>query len=498
MRQLTSLDVQFLAAEDGRSLGHVSSLSILDPSTTPTGTLTLEDIKQVFAERLHLLPPLRWRLVEVPLGLDYPYWYEDPQFDLEFHLRELHLPPPGNMQQLADQVSRIVSRPLDRARPLWECYLIGGLQDGKVGLLIKMHHSVVDGVSGAEILGMLFDLTPNGREITPALPSAAALDRRPSDLRLLLKALRGTPRRIRRLITAMPYALQHLDMLPTLRHVPGIPALARAVHRRATRNQDGRILQAPLGRAPRTRFNQRISAHRRIEFASLSLSDIKAVKNAFGATVNDVVVTLCATAVREWLLTHGDLPKDPLQAMVPVSVRTAEQMGTFGNRVSVMIAPLATDEPDAIRRLARTHDALASAKDRHRATPADLLTRANHLVPPALFARAARVTAGLAVSRRGTPPYNLIISNVPGPPIPIYIAGARQIAMYPVSVILEGVGLNITVFSYEDRVDFGLVADRELIPDLDHMIASLNNALAELHDAAHHETREMALDPTAT
>jgi len=183
--------------------------------------------------------------------------------------------------------------------------------------------------------------------------------------------------------------------------------------------------------------------------------------------------------------------------MVPFSVRTAEEMGTFGNRVSVMIIPLATNEPDPGQRLKRTHETLKSAKDRHRAVPADILARANHLVPSPLFARAARVTAGLAVSRRGAPPYNVIISNVPGPPVPIYIAGARQVANYPVAVILEGVGLNITVFSYQDRVDFGLIADRELIPDLDRMIDSLNTALTELLAAAHHDTRETTLKLTA-
>jgi WS/DGAT/MGAT family acyltransferase len=350
MRQLTSLDVQFLAGENGRSLGHVSAVSILDPSTTPAGTLTLADIHRVFAQRQHLLPPLRWRLVEVPLGLDYPYWHDDPGFDLEFHLRELHLPPPGSMNQLAEQVSRIVSRPLDRSRPLWECYLIGGLEGRKVALLIKMHHSVVDGMSGAEILGMLFDLSPEGREIAPPLP-ATQLDRRPSDLRLLLTALRATPRRLRRMLTAIPQSLQHIDILPTLRHLPGTRAIARIVHRRATRNRDGRILDAPLGRAPT--FNERITAHRRIEFGSLSLSEVKAVKNAFGATVNDVVVTLCTTALREWLIAHDELPDQQLLAMVPISVRTAEQAGTYGNPVSVMIVPLATDEPDPVGRLRR-------------------------------------------------------------------------------------------------------------------------------------------------
>lgn len=482
MRQLTSLDAQFLAAEDGRTHGHVSAVAILDPSTTPSGELTLGDISRVFSERLHLLPPLRWRLVEVPLGLDYPYWLDDPEFDLEFHIRELYLPPPGDMEQLAEQVSRIVSRPLDRARPLWECYLIGGLSEGHVALLIKMHHAVVDGVSGAEILGMLFDLSPEGREV-PAPDPEAAPGPAPGTTALLARGLAALPRQPLRAARDLPTTLQHLDTLPTLRNLPvaGMASqIAHRAHRTVTRNRDGRVLEAPAGRAPRTRFNARISPHRRIEFGSLSLADVKAVKNAFGATVNDVVVTLCATAIREWLIAHDDLPDEPLLAMVPMSVRTKEQMGTFGNRVSVMIVPLATTEPDPARRLKITHDTLRSAKDRHRAVPADILASANHLIPPSMFARAARVTAGFAASRRVAPPYNVIISNVPGPPIPIYIAGARQLANYPVSLILDGVGLNITVFSYQDRVDFGLVADRELIPDLDRMITSLRTALADL------------------
>jgi WS/DGAT/MGAT family acyltransferase len=177
MRQLSSLDVQLLAAENGRTHRHVSAVSILDSSTTPGGKLTLAEVAHVFRRRLHLLLPLRWRLVKVPLGLDYPYWLDDPDFDLEFHLRELHLPPPGKLEQLADQVSRIVSRPLDRVRPLWECYVIGGLEDGHVAPLIKMHHSVVDGVSGAEILGMLFDTPSRARDPTSARPGPRATAR---------------------------------------------------------------------------------------------------------------------------------------------------------------------------------------------------------------------------------------------------------------------------------------------------------------------------------
>ena len=486
MQQLTSLDAQFLAAEDGRTHGHVSAVAVLDPSTAPNGKLTLNDITRVFAHRLHLLPPLRFQLVDVPLGLDHPYWLDDPDFDLEFHVRELHLPPPGDESQLAEQVARIVARPLDRARPLWECYLIGGLQGGHVALLTKVHHALVDGVSGAEILGILFDLSPDGREVPPP-PPGQRQDRRPRDIELLARGVAALPRQPVRAIRALPATIPNLDTVPTLRGVPGAGLAVQAVnraHRTATRNRDGRLLESPGARAPRTKLNARISPHRRIAFGSLSLPEIKAIKNAFHATVNDVVVALCTGAIRDWLIAHDDLPDEPLLAMVPVSVRTREQAGTFGNRVSAMIVPLATTEPDPQQRLLRTHEALRSAKERHNAVPADILSRANHLIPPALLARAARVIAGISASRRFAPPYNVIISNIPGPAIPMYIGGARQVANYPVSVILDGVGLNITVLSYQDRVDFGLVADRELMPDLAGLVDSLQSALVELREAA--------------
>jgi diacylglycerol O-acyltransferase len=481
MRQLTSLDVQFLAAEDGRTHGHVSAVSILDPTTTPEGKLTLADITRVFRQRLHLLPPLCWRLVEVPLGLDYPRWLDDPDFDLEFHLRELYLPPPGNLAQLAEQVSRIVSRPLDRARPLWECYLIGGLEGGNVALLIKVHHALVDGVSGSEILGMLFDASAEERKIPAG--SSPPRDRQPGDWSLLARGVAATPRQLTRAIGALPAALGHLDTLPTLRNIPGVGLASGAAHKLKTRNQDGRLLQAPAGRAPRTRFNATISPHRRIALGTLSLPGIKAIKNACGATVNDVIVALSTAAIREWLIAHDDLPDEPLLAMIPISVRTEAQIGTFGNRVAVMIVPLATNEPDPLRRLQITHERLRAAKERHQAVPADILANANHLIPPSLFARASALTASFAASGRLSPPYNVIISNVPGSPVPVYAAGAQQIASYPVSVIHDGVGLNITVFSYQDRVDFGLVADRELIPDLNRMTESLAEALADLSDS---------------
>jgi diacylglycerol O-acyltransferase len=482
MRQLTSLDAQFLALETRRQSGHVASVAILDPSTTPTGTLAVADIEALIAERLPLLPPLRRRLLEVPLGLDYPYWIDDEDFDLNFHVRELGLAAPGTDEQLAEQVARIVSRPLDRARPLWELYLVSGLQSGHVALLTKIHHAVIDGMSGAEILGLLLDLTPEGRVVEPRGPWGDN-EAVPGDLGMLARGLLGAARYPLRALRALPSAAPNLAETQ-FAAIPGAATLGRLVNRaqRAILRQEG-----PADRqlaAPKTTFSGRISAHRRFTFGQLSLADVKAVKNAYGCTVNDVIVSICAGAVRRWLIEHDELPDSPLVAQIPISVRTEEQIGTYGNRIMLMSAALLTDVADPVERLRGTHEVLGDMKQRHRALPASLLTDANHFIPPAVFSRAARLTFGLATSNAGRPVWNLVISNVPGPQFPLYCAGAKLVANYPVSVITHGMGLNITVMSYIGHLDFGIVADREQMPDVARMIGWLRDELELLAAAA--------------
>jgi diacylglycerol O-acyltransferase / wax synthase len=478
MRQLTSLDAQFLALETPRQSGHVGALAILDDSERPGGKLEIDDICQLMAERLPLLPPLHWRLTEVPLGLDYPYWIEDPDFDMDFHVRELALPPPGTDAKLAEQVARIIARPLDRSRPLWELYLIHGLEGGGVGMLTKVHHALIDGLSGAEIMAVLFDLAPEGRELEDRKPPRT--EREPSDFEMLARGLAGIPRYPVRMLRSMPRTLPNLTDTP-FGTLPGTGVVSRVAGRvqRAVGGDGSRPGRQEL-RAPKTSFNRRISAHRRFAFGQLSLDEVKAVKNEHGFTVNDVVVTIATGAVRRWLIEHGELPSDPLVAQIPVSVRTSEQAGTYGNRIMLMSAPISTNLPDPIVRLRKTHEALAVMKERHRALPAELLQDANHFIPPAVFARAARATFALTTSSPGRPTWNLVISNVPGPQVPLYCAGARLDANYPVSVITDGMGLNITVMSYCGHLDFGLVADRDQMPDLWKMIDWLKESLEEL------------------
>src|SRR4051794_33093463 len=351
MRQLTSLDHQFLALESRRHVGHVAGLAILDTSTAPEGKVTCRRVKALLRERLPVLPPMRWRVAEVPLNLDYPYWVEDDEFDLDYHVRELALPAPGTDRQLAEQVARIISRPLDRTRPLWELYVIENLECGHTAMLTKIHHAVVDGMSGAEIMGLLLDLTPEGRELpVPQEADGDRASRPPGQLELLARGALGLPKYPLRLLRGLPSTLPNVDEAPAVfGSIPG----AGTVGRIAARVQQTVVGEASPSfrdlKAPRVPFSGRISAHRRFAFGRLSLEDVKAIKNRHGVTVNDVVVGVCAGAVRRWLSAHDALPDGPLVAQVPVSVRTGEQAGTFGNRILLMRAPLFTDEADPVR-----------------------------------------------------------------------------------------------------------------------------------------------------
>jgi WS/DGAT/MGAT family acyltransferase len=297
------------------------------------------------------------------------------------------------------------------------------------------------------------------------------------------RGLLGVPRYPLRMLRALPSAIPHIEdtpfgVLPGAGTVKRVAGLAQTLTRR-----DG-APERPSLVAPKTIFNGRISAHRRFVFRQLPLADFKAAKNLYGATVNDVVVSVCAGAVRRWLIAHDDLPDTPLVAQVPVSVRSDDQFGTYGNRILLMAAPVFTDEPDPIERLRRTHEALSDMKVRHKALPAELLQDANHFIPPAVFARAARMTFGFSTSRPGRPTWNLVISNVPGPQFPLYMAGAKLEANYPVSVITDGMGLNITVMSYMGHMDFGIVADREQMPDVETLLDYLSEELEALRPAA--------------
>ncbi len=481
MDQLSGLDNTFLSMETGRQFGHVGSLCHYDIRRLEGSPY--DAMKATPEARLRRLPPYRRRLVEVPLGIDHPYWIEDPDFDLDYHLRHIAVPPPGSDEQLAELVARIAARPLDRARPLWEMYVIEGVGEGRAAIYTKIHHCTIDGVSGAEMMQVLLDRTPEGEPVLPpakpwvpdAIPPTAEM------LRLGLSGLVRQPGRIGRTLYRTVRSLaQSSDALGAVAKTLGVDRLPIAGDWLRARGPQVDAEEIPQTPAPKTPFNRSITPHRRLAFFSLPLADVKRVKSAFGTTLNDVVMALSGAALRRYLEEKKALPKDPLIAMVPVSVRTEEEKQAFTNRVSSVLAEIATDEEDPVQRLRRVHAAMKSAKQMQAALPATLLQDWTQIATPMLAAQAARIVARTRIADRVNPPFNVVISNVPGPREPLYCAGAELLTYFPVSTITDSQGLNITVQSYRDHLDFGLIACRELVPDVWKFKELFAEALEEL------------------
>lgn len=465
MERLSGLDSAFLSFETPAVHLHVAMAAVVDPSTMQT-PYSFEALKRFVSDRLMGLATFRRRVVEVPFKLNHPIWVEDPNLDLDYHIRRHALPPPGGPREFAALVARLVGQPLDRSRPLWEFHVVEGLHDGNVAILGKIHHAAVDGVSGAELFVHLFDLTPEPAERPPAAPDPVTPERIPSDAELVGYALWSQARR-------------------TL-SLPGLVGnTARTATRLAGRRRDpsATVGALPLT-APRTPWSTAIGPHRSVAFARVRLSDVKRVKAAFGVKVNDVVLALVASGLRRYLLDHDALPADPLVAMCPVSVRTEDERGRQDNRVSSMFVHLRTDVVDVAERIRAIAEATRGAKEDHNALDAKLLQNWAEHAYPSTFALAARVYSRLNVADRHPPIYNLVVSNVPGPDFKLYMDGAELVATYPLGPIMEGAGLNVTVLSYMDNVDFGFLAGAELIPDLWDLADDVETAMAELMAAA--------------
>jgi diacylglycerol O-acyltransferase / wax synthase len=473
MQQLTGLDAAFLALETANATGHVGGVCVLDPTDAPK-PLTLARLTEVLAERVPLVPVLRRKLLNVPFGLDQPYWIDDADFDIEYHIREIALPRPGSVAQLTEQVSRLHARPLDRSRPLWEIYLITGLAKRRAAVYTKIHHAAIDGVSGAELLTVLLDLSPEGRVVPATAPFRPARPPGP----VTLAAMAGA-RMAWRPVQTVRITNEVMRLLPTLApavntFVGGMLGLGRG---------DGAVIPSAPVRAPATPFNRPITPHRRLALRSVDLDTVKTVKNAFGVSVNDVVMAMCAGGLRRWLADHRTLPDSPLVAMIPVSVRDPASKAAMGNKVSAMLAALPTHLPEPAERLEVVHAATMAAKAQQAAIPQGLVDQISDFAPPALTARAARVVFATGLLHR-LPPFNLCISNVPGPNVPVYLCGAKLLAHYPVSVVTDGQGLNITLVGYLGQLHFGLVACRELVPDIETLATYLVEELELLVKAA--------------
>lgn len=470
MERLSGLDSAFLSMETPAMHLHVAIAAVIDP-TTMAAPYSFDQLKAFVTRRLLGDAAFRRRVVEVPFGLNHPIWVEDPHLDLDYHIRRHVLPSPGGPRELTDLTGAIVGVPLDRSRPLWEIHVVEGLHDGNVALIGKIHHAAVDGVSGAELFVHLFDLTPDpadgpvpGGDTGEAKPVAA--ERIPSDVELVGHAL-----------------------LSQARRTVSLPALLGRTVRTATqlvnRHRDpATVVGAVPLRAPRTPWSAAITPHRSVAFARVRLSDIKRIRAAFGVKVNDVVLAVVSGAARRYLADRDALPREPLVGMCPVSVRAEDEKGRPDNRVSAMFVHLRTDVDDVSDRLRAIARTTRGAKEDHNAIGARFLQNWAEHAAPSTFALATRLYSRLNIADRHPPIYNVVVSNVPGPDFPLYLDGARLVATYPMGPIMEGAGLNVTVLSYMDNVDFGFLAGAELVPDVWDLADHVDDAMADLLAAA--------------
>jgi WS/DGAT/MGAT family acyltransferase len=449
----------FIYMETPTNHMHVTGVFVLDPSTSPRG-FSYSEVYAMVARRLNRAAPFRRRLVEVPFRLGHPVWIEDPDFDLDYHLRRACLPSPGGQKELEDFLGQIVALPLDRRRPLWELYVVEGLEADRQAVVVKMHHAAIDGVSGAELSAVWLDLEADPPD--DAGEDNWQSDRVPTEIDLLVSAwsqLISSPAKSLRAARRLVETAQHLSE-----------------HNRGS----GAVLPPPPFSAPRTSFNLAITPHRRVGLGEVPLEELKAVKNHFGCTVNDVVLAICAGALRRYLLGRGELPEEPLVGFVPISLRADEERLSAGNRLSAMLISLATDKSDPVERLRVISAATSEAKSQQSVIGDDALTAWTELIFPVLLGRAARLVSSMRVFDHVPPVFNVTISNIPGPPFPLFLAGARVEGIYPLGPVVEGAGLNMTVMSYCNWVYFGLNGCRETVPDLALLGGLVAKSLEEL------------------
>ncbi len=443
MNRLSLVDSLFLYLETPQTPMNIASLTIFTPSSPEPDLFTR--FREHTAARLDLLPSYRRRLEMTPLGLDHPVWVVDDALDLDHHIRHVALPKPGTMEQLRALVAELHAVPLDRARPLWEYHLIEGLEHGAFAVYIKLHHSDMDGIAGMATLDVTYDFSPDGGQgLTPRTHARSSGE--PADfLELTSTAIADFIRQGYRAVKSLPGAARTL--------AKAAPHFSR----------DARILLGYARGMPRTPFNVTISAHRIFATCSLALAEVKKVAKSRGVTINDIVLALSAGALRRYLIDHHALPGAPLIAGVPASLR-APGDGTLNNQVVFSLSRLPTDVPDPLPRLAAARLAAEEAKGLF-ADVRDLLTTDISIAgAPLIITALARLMAG-ARAYNAMRFFNVVISNVPGPREPMYCVGAPATHYFPVSIPFHGCALNITVQSYLDQLDFGLIACSETVPD---------------------------------
>ena len=451
MQQLSATDASFVYTETPRTPMHIGSVAIYDPSTAPGGFVRFKDILSFIEGRLGGARAFRQRLIRVPLDLDHPYWIEDPEFDLEFHVRHIALPKPGDWRQLAIQAARIHARPLDMTKPLWEFTVVEGLDNieglppGCFALISKIHHAAIDGVSGVELTSAIHDLDADMR--TPEKPDTWRPENMPRVAELLSRSY----------VNSLIHPFRVAETLS--RSLPGMNRLGEELRR-------GRVKLNTNRPVPRTRLNGKVGAHRVWDAAFFPLADIRAIKNAVpGATVNDVVLSMVGGGLRAYLQAHNDLPKETLMAMAPISVRTADQKSDMGNQVSAMVVGLGTQIEDPLERLRFVHEEATNSKAMTNAVGAKTLSEYSTMMPAALAGLGARLYTDLGLVDTHAPTFNCVVTNVPGPPVPLYFCGARMVRMAGTGPVFDGMGLINAVYSYAGELAIAPTADRDLMPD---------------------------------
>lgn len=463
MERLSGLDASFLYMETRTMQMQVAFIVIADPAQIPGG-YSFRQMARLLDSRTQQHRAFRRRLVEVPFQLHHPVWIDDPDFNIMHHLYQYTLPAPGSLRDLGAMIGHIISKPMDRQRPLWQAWAIEGLENGRIALVLKFHHAAVDGVSGTSLIRQLFDTQPLTE--LPAVTARSTGEPVPSDGELVMHALRSRLRDPRRFVQLVSESAQ------------GLSQWVRKDKAETELPRSGPMM------APRTHFNARIGTQRDVALTKLSLKNIKAVKNATGATVNDVILAICGGALRHYLQEKNDLPVKPLITMVPISVRKPDQMQVTNNHVSGMWATLATHVEDPLERLRLISQDTAAAKQGIDAVGADLLQDWAEFNTPGAFNLAVRLYTSSGLVDLLAPVHNTIISNVPGPREPLYLAGAKIDAIIPLGPVMEGVGLNISLASYQDCVGFCINADSELIDDVGVIAEWIQASFAELQQAA--------------
>lgn len=465
LRQLSAQDASFAFMETKASPMHIGSVYVYDSGSAVDARIAEEQIMRFYEERLHLWTFARQRLVRVPFDADYPYWIEDAEFDLEYHIRRIALPSPGDLETLKQVTARIFSRPLDFSRPLWEVYIIEGVQipgqvDEGFAVLTKTHHAAVDGTSGMHLMATLHDPVPEAQPVErPQRPWRP--DPIPSDIELMMRSGFNNAVQPFRFAQAVARSVSGLK-LPALK-LPG--AL-------------GEGASSAVRAVPKTRFNGQVTGHRVVGGYEFALEDLKVVRAAVpGATVNDAVLAICGGALRRYLSTKVELPGDSMVAMAPVNVRKAGDMSA-GNQVSALFVPIGSEIDHPLERLAAVHAATSASKEINNAVGARLMTDFSQFVPAVTAAQAGRLSATMA--QMPNPPFNLTITNVPGPQQPIFSMGCElktQIGLGPIS---HGMGLIMPVTSYCGRLMLGFTSCREMIPDPDFFTQCLEDSVLEM------------------